>query len=74
MSKTQSKLIFNRFLGHKPDIPGSGQWQLMSRDHENCWHCENRIYTLIFWSEKFGWGDDTIDPVLEENLLNQIER
>lgn len=47
---------------------------MMSRDHENCWHCENKIYTLVFWSEKFGWGDDNIDPVLEENLLNQIER
>ena len=31
------------------------------------------IYTLVFWNRNFGWYDATIDPVLEENLICQIE-
>lgn len=42
-------------------------------EHESCWTCDNNIYTLVFWSKAFGWSDDQIDPVLEENIVNQIE-
>ena len=73
MAKDQAKLIFERKLGHKPDVPGSGQWSMIHRDHENCWYCENQQYTLLFWTRAFGWQDDSIDPVLEENLLHQLE-
>ena len=57
-------------MGHKTDIPGSGQWALLDKDHEKCWHCDSQIYTLVFWTKAFGWSDATIDPVLEENLVN----
>ena len=42
-------------------------------DHESCWMRDNCIYTLIFWSKAKGWADDQIDPVLEENIVIQIE-
>lgn len=72
-AKGQKKFIFERKLGHKMDIPGSGQWSMLNEDHQQCWHCANQIYTLVFWSRHFGWSDDSIDPVLEENLVSQIE-
>ena len=70
LAKDQGKLIFERKLGHKADIPYVGQWNMLHREHEQCWHCENMLYTLVFWSRTFGWSDATIDPVLEENLIN----
>ena len=47
-------LIFTRWLGHKYDIPGSGQWKLL-RAGEKCWICDNWTYCLFFWSERTGW-------------------
>ena len=37
---TESRMIFSRILGHKKDMPGSGQWKLIRDRHEDCWICE----------------------------------
>ena len=46
---TESRMIFTRILGHKKDMPGSGQWKLIRDKHEDCWICEQEVYGLIFW-------------------------
>lgn len=59
-------LIFTRKLGHKRDMPGVGQWEIIKEAEElpahhhrklndqlyrpECWHCCNHTYTLVFWS------------------------
>ena len=37
---TGGRMIFTRILGHKWDMPGSGQWKLISDMSEECWICE----------------------------------
>ena len=34
------KLIILRYLGHKFDIPGSGQWKIFDKHHQKCWICD----------------------------------
>ena len=44
-------LSLTRQLGHRETIPGSGQWQMLTDGAPDaCWHCDNWLYTLIFWS------------------------
>lgn len=37
---TDSMMIFTRILGHKSDMPGSGQWKLLKDRRETCWICD----------------------------------
>lgn len=30
-------------------MPGSGQWKLLNDNSDQCWHCDQWIYSLIFW-------------------------
>ena len=58
-------LIITRNLGHKIDIPGSGQWRLMTDNNKgdhDCWICDKQIYSLIFWNELIGyWEMDALE-------------
>ena len=50
-------LIFTRYLGHKIEMPGSGQWRMISTsndEQERCWVCNKEVYSLVFWSREFG--------------------
>ena len=47
------KLIFTRYLGHRLDIPNSGQWVMLG-ESEKCWICENYVYCLFFWNLRVG--------------------
>lgn len=50
-------LIFNRYLGHKTEMPGSGQWRMIATQNdtqERCWICNLEMYSLVFWSRDFG--------------------
>ncbi|CDW72588.1 UNKNOWN [Stylonychia lemnae] len=65
------KLIFQRFLGHKFEQPGSGQWQMLTQDDIydapvccECWICSKWIYTIIFWSKSIEYA------VCEEQISN----
>ena len=42
-------MIFTRILGHKVDMPGSGQWKLITDKREDCWVCDLEVYGLVFW-------------------------
>lgn len=43
------KLILTRFLGHKDELPGSGQWRLLTEPKDDCWICDKYIYGYILW-------------------------
>ena len=34
------RLILTRVLGHKMDMPGSGQWKLIKDKTDDCWICD----------------------------------
>lgn len=51
-------LIYQRVLGHKPDMPGSAQWVETSvhtspAEYLNDWINEKASYSLVFWSKNF---------------------
>lgn len=53
----QEMLIFTRYLGHKTELPGSGQWRMISTandEQQRCWVCNLEVYSLVFWSRDFG--------------------
>jgi len=55
--QANENLIYQRILGHKEDMPGSGQWIETSTatappDLLNDWITNKGIYTLVFWSKK----------------------
>ena len=63
-------LIFQRFLGHKEEIPGSGMWFESSamvpyRPHNkhDCWSCEGHVYSVIFWSKGMAYK---LDPIFNK--------
>ena len=45
----ESRMILTRCLGHRIDMPGSGQWKLIRDRSEECWVCDQQIYGLVFW-------------------------
>jgi len=50
-------MIISRNLGHKEEIPGSGQWRVITADlpgYNECWVCDRTIYSLIFWNQLIG--------------------
>lgn len=51
--KNVNKLIFQRYLGHKNLIPGSGQWRMLTETGQKCWICSGSIFTLVFWTKSF---------------------
>ena len=70
-----TKLIFERQLGHKLDLPGAAQWRQLDRADQECWICDKASYCLVFWSKRTGAQDeDSITVAQEENLVSQIER
>jgi hypothetical protein len=41
-------------MGHQFEIPGSENWQLFTQATHECWVCDKKIYTFVFWSETHG--------------------
>ena len=35
-----SRCILTRIMGHKVDMPGSGQWKLITDKSDECWVCD----------------------------------
>ena len=68
----EKTLIFSRKLGHKIDIPGSGQWKMVTgetkRDNE-CWVCDRQVYTLIFWNELIGAAEMSNFSMEDKNYI-----
>jgi len=46
---SDSRMIFTRILGHKIDMPGSGQWKMITDKREECWICDLEVSGLVFW-------------------------
>ena len=76
-------LIFTRYLGHKTEIPGSGQWKMIATsndEQERCWVCNHEVYSLVFWSRDFGMKQQSelfktgIDEMAYENQLYELEK
>jgi len=55
----EQRFILQRFLGHKKDIPGSENWQILNKSQPShkCWICDNWVYTIVFWTREFGKRD-----------------
>ena len=49
IGQSDSRMIFTRVLGHKADMPGSGQWKLIKDKTDECWVCDQEAYGLVFW-------------------------
>lgn len=48
-------MVLTRFIGHREDMPGSGQWKMQTEiEKDKCWHCDNWMYSIVFWSPKIG--------------------
>ena len=64
-------------LGHKEDIPGSGQWYESSKNavackphyKNECWFCEGHVYSIIFWSKGMCYK---LNPILPKDKTEQI--
>lgn len=73
--KESNQLVFSRKLGHKTEMPGSGQWRMLSHGDEKCWWCDRHNYSIVFWSYDQGLKEqDSISPFQEENIIEQIEK
>jgi hypothetical protein len=69
--KEGNQMIITRKLGHKQEMPGSGQWQIQDDGEDKCWCCDNHIYAMVFWSLDYGWEQpDDVGAFQEENLIS----
>ena len=64
--KSNQILTFERQLGFKEIMPGSGQWrQLMEPRREKCWMCNQSSFVLVLWTKARGMEEEyKIDPLL----------
>lgn len=64
--------MFTRQLGHKSELPGAGQWCMLSRyKTEQCWVCDKHIYTILFWSPHLGLHH-SLNPLNGKQLIQSI--
>jgi len=80
--------VFQRVLGHKEMIPGSGQWYESSNTNipnslhykHKCWICDGQVFSLVFWSRKYAFH---LKPVFSstngqgkevQDILYEIDR
>ena len=47
-----STFVCTRILGHKTEMPGSGQWKLIRDKSDDCWMCDQAIYGMVFWDNE----------------------
>ena len=47
----ETKLILMRILHQRDEIPGSGQWQIMTKKSEHCWLCDKEMKGFVFWCQ-----------------------
>ena len=63
-------MILTRVIGFREQMPGSGQWRQLTDAADRCWHCDQWIYSLVFWDA------DTIGrrarKAFHHKVLNQM--
>ena len=50
-NQTVNVLTCTRILGHKLEMPGSGQWKMITDKQDECWVCDQSNYSLIFFDK-----------------------
>lgn len=48
-----NRMVIQRILSHKHDLPGHHKWSFMADEHTSCWMCDQWAYTIVFWSRPF---------------------
>jgi hypothetical protein len=72
--RDEKLLIFQRMVGHKEEMPGSGQWKILTEKGDQCWICDKHIYSLIFWSPSIGHSMQIdLDDGEKNRIISQIE-
>ena len=68
--------ILTRHIGLKEAIPGSGQWCMITDKDDTCWHCDQWVYTLIFWNkERIGENARTkTNPAVCAKLVKEVTK
>ena len=69
----QSRLIMQRHLGYKEMIAGAGQWELLTKQKDECWHCGQHILTLFIWTPRIGLLTSSKDQVVIKHYRDQME-
>ena len=77
------QLVFQRMLGHKLEMPGSGQWYESSKNavackphyKNECWIYGGHVFSVLFWSKAQA---HKLNPILSkdkvEEIRNEIDR
>jgi hypothetical protein len=76
--KPAEKMIFQRQLGFKDEVPGAGQWYQSSNmvvpnpNHykHNCWICEGHVFSIVFWTRKMA---QRLAPIFTSNAGDGAE-
>ena len=76
-NSVSDQLIFQRMLGHKEEMPGSGQWYESSKNavackphyKNECWMCEGHVYSVLFWSKGMCYK---MNPILSSDKTEVI--
>lgn len=54
-------------------MPGSGRWRLQTvNEPENCWNCDNWVYTLYFWNEAIGHYNEGQQIGIDRNTKRSL--
>ena len=72
------KLVFQRIIGFKKEMPGSGQWyessprtsHLKKHYKNDCWICEKHIYSILIWSRGRAYILNPILPASETEIVS----
>ena len=46
--------MVSRVIGHDLYMPGASSWQISRESQQECWVCDRKQFTFIFWSPEFG--------------------
>jgi len=66
-------MILMRYLSHKQEIPGSAQWQLLTRKQDHCWVCEREMKGYIFWNQTMKRKSTKLMCLSNEEMLAIFE-
>lgn len=61
-----------RVLGHREEMPGSGQWRMITTEGEHCWVCSFHRYTLVFWTEQIGKTNEANNIGIDANEKTRV--
>lgn len=71
--KTDARdMSISRILGHKQDIPGSGQWRMTTEMQKTCWVCNHSQYVALFWNEDIGKANDRSSLGIREDEKRRV--